>query len=797
MKRSQRQISLQDVCSQTSSQKRKKSTASRESTSTCTDGDSDSDLDEESEILLDNSDCGDEQKDDQPLMLDPKLSNPGVSGMSCTAMCCINDDQQTYQPKESTILSLFAKKGRRFLPTWYDKFPWITLCTTQNKVFCVYCRYVAKHKLFTFCKKGDEAFSLKGFDNYKKAVEKFRAHENSDSHLEARIKCKSLNNPSIREQISIQGAKVQETRRLGLLKQLEAMKFLLRQGIALRGHSEEEGNLRQLLATWSKENAVKTWVEEGKFMSHDIVNEIITLMGQNVLRKLLCRIKGADPCWYAIIADETADAARREQFNLTIRYVDNDYIINEDSIGLFSLPNTTASTLHLVLKDMLIRCNLPLSLCRGQAYDGASAMQGKRKGLATLIKNEVPAALPVHCLAHSLNLCLQDVAREIQLLRDAMDIVREIVGLINYSPKRTHLFNEKLLQSDGPKCGIKPLCPTRWTVRTEAMDAVIKQYSVILETMEEIHRTTRDEYGLKAGGVLAALEKFEIFFGLKLGHLLFGAAEETSKALQAKDTSVKEAVSAVGVTRAFYLRQREDKAFDEFYDGVVAQANSLQIGEPKLPRYRTPPRRFGGADAHQFDEPKKYFRQKYFAACDVLIQELLDRFEQKEFMQPVLAIESLLIKSANGECHADEIKTVKESVFKDDLDFDSLDRHLGVLVDAVHVVLPQVKKVTSIRTICEVMKVDPYRSMLSEVHKLLRLYLTVPITSSTSERAFSTLRRLLTYLRSTMTEQRLNNCMLLHIHKDLTDSLDLHQVAKDFILAKESRNRYFGNFVQK
>ena len=60
-------------------------------------------------------------------------------------------------------------------------------------------------------------------------------------------------------------------------------------------------------------------------------------------------------------------------------------------------------------------------------------MQGKRKGLATLIRNEVPAALPVHCLAHSLNLCLQDVVRQNHLLRDAMDVVREIVGLINRS----------------------------------------------------------------------------------------------------------------------------------------------------------------------------------------------------------------------------------------------------------------------------------------------------------------------------------------------------------------------------
>ena len=47
---------------------------------------------------------------------------------------------------------------------------------------------------------------------FKKAVEKFRIHENSDSHLEARIKCRSLNNPSTNEQLSSQAAKVQAIR---------------------------------------------------------------------------------------------------------------------------------------------------------------------------------------------------------------------------------------------------------------------------------------------------------------------------------------------------------------------------------------------------------------------------------------------------------------------------------------------------------------------------------------------------------------------------------------------------------
>ena len=172
------------------------------------------------------------------------------------------------------------------------------------------------------------------------------------------------------------------------------------------------------------------------------------------------------------------------------------------------------------MKDILTRCALPLSLCRGQAYDSAAAVHERRKGLSTLIRSDVPAALPVHCLAHSLNLSLQDVGKQILPLRDAVSIVREIVKLINYSPKCRHFFSEKLLMTEGPTVGIKPLCPTRWTVRTEAMDVVIKQYTMVMEAIEEVHRTTHDEYGGKAGGVLAALEQFYILFGLKLGYIV-------------------------------------------------------------------------------------------------------------------------------------------------------------------------------------------------------------------------------------------------------------------------------------
>ena len=110
----------------------------------------------------------------------------------------------------------------------------------------------------------------------------------------------------------------------------------------------------QLLSVWSKDSpAIRAWIKEGKYLSHDMVNEIITLMGLNVLRQLLAKIKSCDPFWYAIMVDEATDVSGNEQCNLSIRHVDNSYVVSEDAIVLYSLPNTTAETLAMVVKDIL------------------------------------------------------------------------------------------------------------------------------------------------------------------------------------------------------------------------------------------------------------------------------------------------------------------------------------------------------------------------------------------------------------------------------------------------------------
>lgn len=476
-------------------------------------------------------------------------SAPLVSYEICQSSCCSNV-KEPYQPKDSKMLCYLASCKRNFMPNWYQNYPWLSVCVTRRKVFCFYCRFAKKQNMLTFSKKGEDTFTTIGFNNWKKALEKFKTHSLSITHREAVMKWQQLQQPPISSRLNAQADKLLASRRNALLKQLNAIKFLLRQGIALRGHDDTCGNLHQLLVMLSGDCAdVKSWISEKRYMSHEIVNEQICMMANTLLRSLLTKVSANTPSWYSVIGDEATDVAKREQFNLSIRWVNNNYAVSEDPVGLYCLPNTAADTLCKVIKDILIRCSLPLSLCRGQAYDGAANMQGIRNGVATRIQRENPAALPVHCLAHSLNLCLQDTGRQILLLRDALEVVKELTQLIKFSPKRSHLFSEKLKQSDSEFRGvnIKLLCLTRWTARHGALEAILTDYSILMETMEDINVTSHDEYGVKAGGILSSMEKFSTLLGIELGYLVFGAAESLSNTLQGKDTSFQEAIAAVNL----------------------------------------------------------------------------------------------------------------------------------------------------------------------------------------------------------------------------------------------------------
>ena len=77
---------------------------------------------------------------------------------------------------------------------------------------------------------------------------------------------------------------------------------------------------------------------------------------------------------------------------------------------------------------------------------------------------------------------------------------------------------------------------------------------------------------------------------------------------------------------------------------------------------------------------------------------------------------------------------------------------------------------------------------------MTKIFIIMPATNTVSERSFSAMHRLYTYLRTNMGSSRLNNTMLLNIYKARLDKLSKADVANDFVFESEYRQTLFGRF---
>ena len=273
---------------------------------------------------------------------------------------------------------------------------------------------------------------------WKKASEKFSTHEASKCHKEAVMRMVTLpaTTPNIATCLSNEHQREQLEHRRCFLKILSNIKFLARQGLPLRGHgSEVDSNFIQLLKLRAEDDPrIDRWLVKrtDKYTSADIQNEILKLMSLNVLRNIISALHSAQ--FVSIILDETTDGSNTEQVVICLRWVDSGLEAHEEFAGLYQVPNTEASTLFMVARDVMSRLNISFSHLRGQCYDGASSMAGSRSGVATLVQKEEPRAVFTHCYGHALNLACSDSLKGCKLMKDALDIVHEITKLVKKSP---------------------------------------------------------------------------------------------------------------------------------------------------------------------------------------------------------------------------------------------------------------------------------------------------------------------------------------------------------------------------
>eukprot|EP00795_Rhopilema_esculentum_P009559 gene9559-17307_t len=406
-----------------------------------------------------------------------------------------------------------------------------------------------------------------------------------------------------------------------------SLRYLGCQGQAIRGKNEKDSNSITLLqerkndvpelAAWLKRD------EKYKWLSHDVSNEILQDFSKAVLRELAKKVK--DVKYFGIMLDETSDVSNKEQISFCFRIVDDNFNIEELFFGFYATEITSSEKIFTIMKDILVRMQFPIHQCRDQCYDGAANMSGCVGGLRTRMQEVEKRAVYVHCRAHKLNLAVQD----------AMSSSKEI------------------------------------------RDAITSNYRGIPHWLQEVDEKEKNTAGVKAGGYLRSLTKFDTFFLLEILRMVFTIIEGGSASLQGTQLNFSKAEKVISTIRQSISDARTDARFSILWQAILASAElNESIDEPQLPRQRKMPRRLDENAQSAFipQTAKDAHRQLYFFSLDSVLFGLTDRFEPNETAIHFKKIEGFILGREISPDYFSEH-------YVDDLDCVRLQLHRDMLLD--------------------------------------------------------------------------------------------------------------------
>ena len=137
--------------------------------------------------------------------------------------------------------------------------------------------------------------------------------------------------------------------------------------------------------------------------------------------------------YFGLIPDETADMLQTEQLSVCLRTVDDTLKV---LLVFYSLERCDGETISKAILDVFLHLGIAVDLCRGMTFDGASAFSSDSVGVQARIRQHSSSAIFTQCHMHCVNLALQDITKQIPIMRDFLQLVQDVIVFLRNSPKR-------------------------------------------------------------------------------------------------------------------------------------------------------------------------------------------------------------------------------------------------------------------------------------------------------------------------------------------------------------------------
>ena len=200
-------------------------------------------------------------------------------------------------------------------------------------------------------------------------------------------------------------------------------------------------------------------------------------------------------------------------------------------------------------------------------------------------------------------------------------------------------------------------------------------------------------------------------------------------------------LSAVSLVQDSLKSKRNTEHFEAVFKEAEDRCGNLSL-DPIVPtRTHRPPKRYSGqAPAYTPGSAVAFYRAEFYHVLDTVDTQITEGFMQPG-IQTLKELENPLLTPIPNDAAVRKYPELKEEDLRVQLAMFKNKYKVNTTADAVHALQKMPPEV---------------RGLFDQVETLVRLLMVVPISSAEAERRFSGLRRLKTWLRSTMTQKRLN-----------------------------------------
>ena len=631
-------------------------------------------------------------------------------------------------------------------------------------------------------------------------------HVTSKSHGECATRWeeyrRSAASGSVADQLSSSHRERAKKRREYLARIAELILFLSKQGLAFRGDDEtaeslNKGNFLELVNLMrtidpSFSLQMDRMPSNASYLSPVSQNALIDTCADMVKQSIIADMQEAQ--FVAVLADEARDVSKMEQLSICIRFVSPDLRqIREEFLGFHQPTQRNATSLAEHISGEIARSGIHNSLVVAQCYDGASVMAGKYNGVQAILRLRFPNAIYVHCHAHRLNLVLVDTVQNIRPARDFFALVEALYVFLSH-PCAHQRFVDFQREQGLPIRELQRLSDTRWASRWRSLDTIRERFLIILQVLSPSDPPLNKHEVVEARGLLAQIRTLSFICCLCVFHRLLSLTNGLSESLQSTHLNLAQSIQLLSAVKDLLrgMRTNNDAGWNDIWKTSTDMCTSCNVrctGDDIDIR----PRRkrqlneypdyvylsFLGQQPvmHESGEnsaANNYRMHVFYPVLDRFLHELETRFtsESWEIMQAVQAL--LLPQAKNFLCLEDIIPFVKTYGEVLNINQSLLQAEVAVAKQLLASKQPPTKDFAG------VIQCIADDGSFYNLRLCMRIAMTLPVSSATCERSFSSMKYIKNYLRNKMTDQRLSSLAILYMCRERTALLDPDAVVAAF-----------------